>query len=504
MNIKSNISIEKVSKKKNLFLIILLLSLLLNIFKPELYDSDIVFYAQGAKAMSDGNILYKDYGDVKPPGVFFIYYSVIKIAGENNVFLGLKVLSILFQVLSAYVLYLLLKRFFSVKTSFYTTIFFLFSLHSVKAWWHPSIFLMHLLPLFISFYFLTSNDFNLKPKNIFLSALFLGLGFLLSTNLVIYFILYPILLYRKHRNVIKTILYSLICLTGFIIPFLLALYYFWYKSAIDDFIWWNFKWASIYGSFYPLWLRIWKFFYGFLLTHGWIPVYVSGFYGLHKIIKNKGFSNNKELFILTVFFCSILARLMLVKGVERYYLFLVPSFILLLPYGYEVFKIKFLRILLVLPLIGFITTTKNAEEMKNLWINWKKERAKVYEYIINNSSQNDKIFVFNNGGTDEIYFFTNRKMATSFPLPGQHLDYPYLWENKNYKGIELPWEKFLSEFERDKPVLFIDPSGDFFNFKDKDRKDKLKYYMDNFINMIKSKYERVFESNGFVIWKRKR
>ncbi|OHD11710.1 MAG: hypothetical protein A2Y41_11390 [Spirochaetes bacterium GWB1_36_13] len=57
------------------FLFLLTLSFkLIYLFDFAIRSPDEFFYIQGAKSLLDGKVLYKDFGEIKPPGIFFLYF----------------------------------------------------------------------------------------------------------------------------------------------------------------------------------------------------------------------------------------------------------------------------------------------------------------------------------------------------------------------------------------------------------------------------------------------
>jgi len=433
-NIKTSV-IEKIAYKvtKNylyLLLFLLLIGLIFLLTLPYPKHPDMFFYIEGAKVIKSGGLIYKDFGDLKPPLIFFIYSLTLAIFNESNIFLGLKLVGFLFEITTAFLIFLLSQRIFKNKTvPLSLSIITLILINTGVTTWYPNIFLFYIPFLLLSLIFLIKDNFNFSNLNLFISGLFLGICFITSTNLIFYSLLYPILLFYRYKNIKKIILKTVTPFIGFIIPIFIVIIYYYSNNALDDFIWWNIKWQGKYGNYYTLWLRIWKFFYSFIITWYFLPVYLLGIYSIIKIIKNKDINLN-TLFLLSIFFISLVVRFSLCKGVERYMLFILPVMVIILPYGFYCLKPYtkkiYLLVSIIIVAIGFTINQIEVFKESESWELSIEKNREVIEYIKKNSKKDDKIFVFNRGGFEFIYFYSERKNATSFILAGQHLDFPYL------------------------------------------------------------------------------
>ncbi|HCL57924.1 MAG TPA: hypothetical protein DHW82_13085 [Spirochaetia bacterium] len=441
--------------------------------------------------LNQGGVLYKDFGEIKPPGIFFLYYGILKLFGKESIYIGLKFLALFTQVFSAFFFFKSGEILFDRKKGFYLSMFFLITLSLSYRFWPPNVMLLYFFPISLSLYFLS---LSLKKDSLwryFLSGLMMGLSFLISTNLFVFYLMIPLVSWKLKKNFKDFFSASFFGGIGFLIPLFGTCVYFWLNDALTDWYWWNVKWAEIYGGAYPIWLRIWKFFYGFILTWPLFPLYVHGIVSLKKIIQGKEYQNSNKVFLILVFFIlSVCSRLLLSKGEPRYYLYLVPGFIFIAFHLNTVIKIRFVYLVSFLIMgAGFLYSFYFAsQDVKAVF---SKEKKEAVEWIKLNSKAEDKIFVWGEGL--DYYYSTGRKMATSFFSPNQHLDYPYLWEQNGYQDIDYPWKQFLEEIEKDKPVYIIDYSGiqgDFNQERQKSRKQPLKYYMNRFKNFVYKHYEK--------------
>ncbi|HTD88438.1 MAG TPA: glycosyltransferase family 39 protein, partial [Candidatus Binatia bacterium] len=91
------------SRWVNVIIIALVIILRLPTLLPSLYNSDEGYYGIIANDTLDGGTLYRTAVDTKPPGIYYIYVAVFKVAGKNNL-LAVHVLTILVVAATALVL----------------------------------------------------------------------------------------------------------------------------------------------------------------------------------------------------------------------------------------------------------------------------------------------------------------------------------------------------------------------------------------------------------------
>src|SRR5207245_9087247 len=69
---------------------------------PSLYNADEGYYGIIANDTLDGGTVYRTAVDTKPPGIYYIYIAVFKVAGKNNL-LAVHVMAILVVAATALV-----------------------------------------------------------------------------------------------------------------------------------------------------------------------------------------------------------------------------------------------------------------------------------------------------------------------------------------------------------------------------------------------------------------
>ena len=82
------------SRWVNVVIIALVVILRLPTLLPEMYNRDEGYYGIIANDTLDGGTFYRTAVDTKPPGIYYIYVAVFKVAGKNNL-LAVHVLAIL-------------------------------------------------------------------------------------------------------------------------------------------------------------------------------------------------------------------------------------------------------------------------------------------------------------------------------------------------------------------------------------------------------------------------
>src|SRR5689334_55187 len=86
----------------NMVIIVLVVILRLPTLFPSLYNGDEAYYATIANDILDGGTVYHTAVDTKPPGMYYIYAGIFKVAGRNNL-LAVHVLAIFVVITTALV-----------------------------------------------------------------------------------------------------------------------------------------------------------------------------------------------------------------------------------------------------------------------------------------------------------------------------------------------------------------------------------------------------------------
>src|SRR5207244_3738431 len=89
------------SRWVSVIIIALVVILRLPTLLPSLYNSDEGYYGIIANDTLDGGTFYRTAVDTKPPGIYYIYVAVFKLAGKNNL-LAVHVVAILVASVAAW------------------------------------------------------------------------------------------------------------------------------------------------------------------------------------------------------------------------------------------------------------------------------------------------------------------------------------------------------------------------------------------------------------------
>src|SRR5215471_17907875 len=91
------------SRWVNVIIIALVVILRSPTLLPSLYNGDEGYYGIIADDTLDGGTVYRTAVDTKPPGIYYVYVAIFKVAGKNNL-LAVHIFTILVVVATALVL----------------------------------------------------------------------------------------------------------------------------------------------------------------------------------------------------------------------------------------------------------------------------------------------------------------------------------------------------------------------------------------------------------------
>ncbi len=217
-----------------------------SLFEPNWYGDEGIYQTLGI-AIRAGRLLYRDIFDNKPPLLYLLYALV-----NSDQFL-IRLLSLIFGVLSVIVFYYLCKKLLAnLKISFIATLLFalLFGLPLIEGNIANAENFMLLLNISAGFLILKSLDikkFNTRYLILFFAGLILGLSFLIKIVAIfdlaafagfLFFANYSkrFLDILKPENLLKEIKNLLPFIIGFAIPITLTVLYFLFNHAFKDFL----------------------------------------------------------------------------------------------------------------------------------------------------------------------------------------------------------------------------------------------------------------------------
>jgi hypothetical protein len=465
------ISITKINKIDFLVLIAIVIIGLIHLPFP--FDGDQAFFRLGALEIQQGKVLYRDFWDVKQPGIFYFYFLAGTLFGFNEI--GIHLFELIYMVFFSIMLLLSLKSYF--RHQIIASLVPLLTVgvyYTVSEPWHlTQVEALVGFPLFICLW-LIYQSFRYESKQRFFLLLLSGLvgGIVLIFKLMFLLILLSFwltfliyfLLIRK-QGIKKTLGDFCIPISiGIIFPFIFVVSYFaWFNSL-----------TILYQTFflYPPRIIAHLPFNSSSLFSG-IKWFLNGFYPLVLIaIVGVDISLRKSKNILTlllVIWCIFgLGVIFLQSGAlwEYHYLLLFVPVGILAAKGLDVLwqPLKelsspittiLLIFLLLFPLSysiikkGVILVNNNFALSEDTRLKYQSVFREKYpslhseaDLISQPGSLPGEIYV---AGDPSIYYFSERTQATS--LRGWALEY-FLPEQ---------WLKLLEELDSSKPpYIFVD------------------------------------------------
>ncbi len=486
--------------KKNFIalVIIILVGLILKITylaASTIWRVDLFYYIEFARTMLDGGVLYRDFGCSHPPLGYLEFYWMARFFGYDNMYLTIKICIIIIQSFTAYFVFMIFERIFDTVKGILCAVLFLIMISISIEFWPHNIPLTYLLPCFAGFYFLTENNFKPSLKSYALFGFFTACATLISTNVIFYSLIVPLLSMKNNEYDFKKIITEcLAAFAGFIIPLGIMAVYFAGHNALGDWFFWNIRWASIYAGYKPWYKKVGHFFYGFVLTWQWIPFFAISFYSIYKIIKTKVYKqSNFAFFVIAVFFTGAMCKMVMNKPNPRYYLYFLPGIFFAVVYGINNMKGK-ARTAIVSSMSIFIIVSLVVVNING----WKHPcdrsfnvRANLRSWIVTNVSDDKTIYVWDEGF--EIYYETKRKKSkTSIFSIREDLDKSRLWRDNKYKDTAFMWKRFLSEFTNNPPDYIVDYTLNFGRTdvepSDGEREGVHKEYYDKFRAFVDPQY----------------
>src|SRR5690348_14948706 len=88
---------------------------------PDPFAGDQALFLVGARAMAQGEVLYRDFLDLKPPGIFLFYYAAGKLFGFDE--MGVHTFELVWMALFAGVVVITLAKPFGTRIACLTALF---------------------------------------------------------------------------------------------------------------------------------------------------------------------------------------------------------------------------------------------------------------------------------------------------------------------------------------------------------------------------------------------
>ncbi|MEN6312143.1 MAG: glycosyltransferase family 39 protein [Acidobacteriota bacterium] len=451
--------------------------------------NDEFLYLEGGRRILEGQVLYRDFADIKPPLVFFLYAAIASLFGYAKALWGIKLVNILVQTLAGYAFFRFTEKFAGRSRAFLAGSLFIAALASDAASWPLNVMTLSLPPFGAYLYFMACDGFQWKARHLAAAGLSLGVAVLFTTNFAVFLAALPLLLLTSGRRprlgefLGKNIVFGL----AFLVPAGACAAYFALRGALADWYFWNIHWAGYYAAERSLLAKIPGAFLTLFRSWQWAPLYVLGILGLIAFFRNRSRFEKPAFIFLTIFLgLTVLARLPLGRMNPRYNPYILPVFVVFLAFAdFQRLGKRFVRACVLFGVAAYIANGAWAAVFP--FDRGLTERREVSAWLAENTPPDEKIFVWYEGY--EFYFAADRDMATAFFSCGQHLDYPPIYKKMKDRDIDLLWDKFFAQLRRDRPLHILDMSGNFSRFNEAARPAKLARRMADFRAYVAEHYE---------------
>ena len=526
-------------------------------FRVAHWNPDEVIFAAGGQKILAGEMLYRDFGDNKPPLIYYTYALIYRLAGTSYV--SLLLLSKLFTIavifLIALGLYLIGNslggRRIGVTSALLFAAYSICSQGSEVLGGRSEIYatLMSVTGL----YFFMKKDFALKTFDLLMCSFLQSLATLYNTRFGIVMAACGLFILYKH-GIGKRSIKAGIALS---VPFILALaavpLYYYSAGVFDYYTFWQSTVVRHYLAIMPLSLKAASGLMILFFFAGPLPLVFFAVYQVVGETREKLSSGGRTaepapeqqpswiarwsmkagrvkrlfawdeerqsfLFLMLLFILLYAAFFTGGKpGIRYFYMMFVPL-CLLAAIGfntlYDLVAIntiskglaRVMRVILVLFMASspsyFFVIHMNTP--RTLLLDSIKENRRLAEYIKENTSDKDRIFSW--VSVNPIYLKANRIMATSMIYPAEFLC-RYYYYTGDFQNETTAWDIFLRQLKKEKPAIIIDDTGGFITKKDNlvtrvIRNDYVEQKAGEMKAFIKENYRQAESIEGYDIYKR--
>src|SRR5215475_2350803 len=466
------------SRWVNLIIIALVVILRFPTLLPSMYNVDEAYYGTIANDTLDGGTFYRTAVDTKPPGIYYIYLAVFKVAGKNNL-LAVHILTILVVVATALILRRIGARVADDWGGAWSGIGYAVFVHTYR----PGDTLVANTEIFASLALVLSVlaflQFGRKVGWgwLFLSGALIGAATLfrqpsaVTLAAMLAYLVYLWLIPRT-QSLGRVLAAGSGLATGFIAVIAgLALYYMWQGNLLDAYHWaWTFaiRYVDAETSFTYVLHPLVTVHLAVMLAWG-----LLWYFGIRQVIETlRSLRRNtaaptQDVLLILWLVLSYLAIFIGWRFPGHYHLAVLPPLSILAGQAFSRFvaeqrrspqqRWRWVRAGIIaavaLPAIGFLV---GAFVVRTQTLNF----LPIVQYIVKETTPNDRIFVW--GSCPQLYSFSDRRMATRFVscshLVGAYASRPRQVTDKGKSLLPGTWEMFRADWEAHPPALIIDMS----------------------------------------------
>ena len=463
----------------NTVIIVLVVILRAPTLLPSMYTVDEAYYATIANEMLDGGAVYHAAVDTKPPGMYYIYAGVFKIAGRNNL-RAVHLLAICVIVASAFVLRRIGARVADEWAGAWSGIGYALFVH---AYWpsdtlgaNSEIFAS--LPLALSVLVFIHGQKKPAVGLMFLGGALIAVATLIrqpsavTLAAMLVCLAYGWLISRSH-SFVRVVAAAIGVMIGFI--------------AVIAALAWCYK---LQGNLYDAYLWSWAFAIRYVESETTVPyvikriltvhlavILLSGvlwYFGLRQVVETlrslwrRNTVPTEAVLVVSWFGFSYLAIFIGWRFPGHYHLAVLPPLSILAGQAFARFVAeqrqrspqthwRWLRasiiVIATLPVISFLIVAFAVRTREFHFL-------PVVHQIVTETGPNDRIFVW--GTAPQLYSFSGRRMATRFVscthLVGAYASRPRAVRDKAESVIPESWAMFQADWEAHPPALIIDMS----------------------------------------------
>jgi 4-amino-4-deoxy-L-arabinose transferase-like glycosyltransferase len=375
--------------------------------------------------INHGSILYKDFIDNKPPGIFYLNALIFSIFGKS--FYASRIVLFVVNALSALIIYFFAKNQWDEHIGQLSSILFLIGVYNPAIegffiYTEQYMVFFGLLGIFVFFKFRHMR--YLVPVGVLLgiSTLFKQSGILFYLVLLVYNLSGLIKTENRTKFFLnKIIISSLLLLIGFLIPIFITLVFFYREGVAYEFFYWTFLYyeSGKYGAVFDI-IRLQRPINSLVIIS--IPAFISFIYLIYNSATKKLQLDDLFLVYWLLIFCSTLT----IRQYAQYFIpILLPACILasITLARLPIFKSKrnfiskegFINIFIIIFLIGMIYHT-GVTYQPMLKSNYKPlkldDEIMISDFVISHTEPNQRILAI--PYDPSIYFLSGRNPPVNY------------------------------------------------------------------------------------------
>ena len=467
------------SRWVNVIIIGLVVGLRLPTLLPSLYNGDEGYYGTIANDILDGGAVYHTAVDTKPPGMYYIYAGVFRVAGRNNLF-AVHLLAIFVVVATALVVRRIGARVAGDWAGAWSGIGYAVFVH---AYWpsdtlgaNSEIFAS--LPLALSVLAFLQGQRKPFSGLMFLSGALVGVATLIrqtsavNLSVMLACLAYCWLIARTH-SFARVLAAGSGVMIGFIVVIAALAWYYQLHGNLHD----AYLWALAFAIRYARSETTFGYVLKRLVTVHLAVILLSGllwYFGILQVVETvRSLWRRKpvpsEAILLILWFgLSYLVIFVGWRFPGHYHLAVLPPLSILAGQAFARFVVeqrrcsqqrwRLIRTCIIaataLPTIGFLLVAFIVRTQTLHFL-------PTVRRIVQETSPNDRIFVW--GSSPQLYSFSGRRMATRFVscthLVGAYASRPRDVRDRGESVIPETWAMFQADWEAHPPVLIIDTSA---------------------------------------------